>query len=73
MGEQVCPGRYKHFKGGEYVVVGVARDSESQEPMVVYYPVANANDLWVRSVEMWGQTVELDGVSSMRFRRLEGG
>jgi hypothetical protein len=67
----VSPGRYRHFKGGEYIVVGVARDSETKAEMVVYHPSGNPADLWVRSVQMWNEMVERDGVRRQRFERLE--
>ena len=60
-------GRYRHYKGGEYKVIGVARHSESLEPMVVYRPLYNDTGLWVRPYAMFIGQVEVDGVSLPRF------
>ena len=45
---EVAPGRYRHYKGGEYTVCGVARHSETNELLVVYRPEYGERDLWVR-------------------------
>ena len=50
-------GRYSHFKGGEYQVVGIARHSETEEPMVVYRALYGEGDLWVRPESMFLQMV----------------
>jgi hypothetical protein len=63
-------GRYRHYKGGEYEVMGVARHSESLEPLVIYRPLYNASGLWARPHAMFFGTVELDGQSRPRFERL---
>ena len=65
--EEIRPGRYRHFKGGEYEVLGVARHSETEEPMVVYRPLYGERGLWVRPAAMWNETVERDGVRARRF------
>lgn len=52
-------GRYRHYKGSEYDVVGVARHSETEEWMVVYRPCYAPSDLWVRPVAMFTETVTL--------------
>lgn len=64
------PGRYRHYKGGEYEVVGVARHSESLEPLVVYRPLYGASGLWVRPYAMFFGDVEIDGRIQPRFARL---
>ncbi len=61
------PGRYRHFKGGEYEVLGVARHSEGLEDMVVYRPLYNDSGLWVRPVSMFMESVERDGKVQPRF------
>jgi len=61
------PGRYRHYKGGEYEVVGVARHSESLEPMVVYRPLYDRTGLWVRPYSMFFEQVEVDGRLQPRF------
>ena len=61
------PGRYRHFKGNEYEVIGLARHSETQEEMVVYRALYGDFGLWVRPVSMWNETVERDGKTFRRF------
>ena len=65
--ESIKPGRYRHFKGKEYEVLGVARHSETQEEMVVYRALYGDFGLWVRPVSMWNETVERDGKTFCRF------
>lgn len=60
-------GRYRHFKGGEYEVVGIARHSETREEMVVYRALYGEGGLWVRPASMWEETVTRDGKTSPRF------
>ena len=57
----VRPGRYRHFKGNEYQVLGVARHSETEEEMVVYRALYGEGGLWVRPAAMWAEEVEWDG------------
>ncbi len=61
------PGRYRHFKGNEYDVLGVARHSETHEAMVVYKPSDGEGGLWVRPLEMFVEHVERDGYQGPRF------
>ena len=61
------PGRYRHYKGGTYEVIGVARHSETHEPMVVYRPLYNASGWWVRPHAMFFETLRIDGVARPRF------
>ncbi len=61
------PGRYRHYKGGEYEVVGVARHSETLEPLVLYRPLYGDATLWVRPYDMFFESVEIDGVATPRF------
>ncbi len=63
----IALGRYRHYKGGEYEVIGVARHSESLEPMVVYCPLYNDTGLWVRPHAMFIGQIEIDGVPRRRF------
>ena len=60
-------GRYRHFKGGEYEVIGIARHSETDEPMVVYRALYGDGGLWVRPEAMFQDTVERDGQIKPRF------
>ena len=64
------PGRYRHFKGGLYEVVGVARHSETDEPLVVYRPLSGDGGLWVRPVAMFAETVIHEGREVPRFEHL---
>ena len=64
------PGRYRHFKGGEYEVLGVARHSETDERLVVYRPLYNDTGLWVRPIAMFLETVTADGQTVPRFTYL---
>ena len=65
-------GRYRHYKGGEYEVIGVARHSETQEPLVVYRPLYNDSGWWVRPHAMFFGEVEVGGVRTARFARIAG-
>ena len=65
--ETIKPGRYRHFKGREYEVLGVARHSETEEELVVYRALYGDFGLWVRPVSMWNETVERDGKTFRRF------
>jgi hypothetical protein len=63
----IRPGRYRHFKGNEYEVIGVAHHSETMEPLVVYRALYGERGLWVRPAAMWNETVERDGQTYRRF------
>jgi hypothetical protein len=60
-------GRYRHYKGREYVVIGVARHSETQEELVVYRQDYGDRSLWVRPKAMFLESVEVAGQSVPRF------
>ena len=60
-------GRYRHFKGNEYEVIGIARHSETEEPMVVYRALYGEGGIWCRPASMWNETVTRDGVEYRRF------
>ena len=64
------PGRYRHYKGGEYQLIAVARHSETQEPLVVYRPLYGEGGWWVRPHAMFFEEVEVDGVRQPRFARI---
>ena len=65
--DEIRPGRYRHFKGNEYEVIGTARHSETREELVVYRALYGDFGLWVRPVSMWNETVERDGKTYRRF------
>ena len=64
-------GRYRHYKGNDYTVIGVARHSETMEELVVYRAEYGERGLWVRPDAMFQEIVEVDGVTVPRFRRVE--
>ena len=61
-------GRYQHFKGNYYELIGIAKHSETLEPMVVYRALYGEEKIWVRPLHMWNEIIEKDG---KRFRRFE--
>lgn len=65
--EEIKKGRYRHFKGKEYEVIGTATHSETLEEYVVYKALYGEGGLWVRPAEMWNETVERDGKTYKRF------
>lgn len=71
MNEEVVSGLYRHFKGGEYLVLGVAIHSETGEKLVVYWPQHGEAKLTVRPLTMWTEYVEQDGYSGPRFVKLD--
>lgn len=64
-------GRYLHYKGNAYEVIGLARHSETLEWLVVYRPEYGERGLWVRPLDMFAGTVTVDGREVPRFRRLD--
>lgn len=66
----VEPGRFRHYKGGEYDVIGVVRHSETLEPLVLYRPLYGDSGLWVRPWAMFFEEVEVDGMRRPRFERI---
>ena len=64
------PGRYRHYKGNEYRVLGLARHSETLEPLVVYEALYGERGLWVRPAAMFTETIYFAGQPVPRFARL---
>lgn len=64
-------GVYRHYKGNNYDVIGVATHSENDTKLVVYRPLYGAGDLWVRPLAIFTESVIVDGQSVPRFARLE--
>ncbi|MBA4136573.1 MAG: DUF1653 domain-containing protein [Opitutus sp.] len=64
------PGVYRHYKGHEYRVLGLARHSETLEPLVVYQALYGERGLWARPAAMWGEAVEVAGMRVGRFVRV---
>ncbi|MDV7210365.1 DUF1653 domain-containing protein [Azotobacter beijerinckii] len=63
----VQPGLYRHYKGAEYRVLGVARHSETEEELVVYQALYGDFGLWVRPLAMFAGSIEVDGRQMPRF------
>jgi hypothetical protein len=64
-------GRYRHYKGGLYDVIGTVRHSETLEPMTLYRALYGQGGLWVRPAAMFEERMVIDGVEQARFTRLE--
>ena len=67
---ETAPGLYRHYKGGQYRVLGTVRHSESLEPMTLYQALYGQQGLWVRPAAMFGETVHVDGQWQARFERI---
>ncbi|MEZ6141101.1 MAG: DUF1653 domain-containing protein [Zavarzinella sp.] len=65
---EILPGRYQHYKGNEYTVVGTARHSETLEEHIVYRQEYGEHGLWVRPKQMFSETVNVDGKDVPRFQ-----
>lgn len=65
---EIKPGKYRHFKGNCYEVIGVGRHSETMEEMVVYRALYGEHGLWVRPAAMWTETVDRDDYHGPRFQ-----
>ncbi|RZJ23400.1 MAG: DUF1653 domain-containing protein [Haliea sp.] len=65
------PGRYRHYKGMLYDVVGTVRHSETLEPMTLYRALYGAQGLWVRPAAMFNEEVVIEGVRQPRFTRID--
>jgi hypothetical protein len=66
-------GRYRHYKGGEYEVLGVVRHSETLEPLVLYRPIHGDSGTWVRPFAMFVEAVVHEGRSQPRFAPIGAG
>ena len=63
-------GKYRHYKGNEYLVVDIATHSETEEEMVVYKALYGDGKLWVRPLSMWNEKVEVNGKEVLRFTHI---
>ena len=68
---ELKPGKYRHFKGGEYELIGIASHSETLEPMVVYRALYGEQGLWVRPAQMWFEVVNKDDYCGPRFTPID--
>ncbi len=64
-------GKYRHFKGNEYEVIGIAKNSETLEQTVIYRALYGEKELWARPLSMWEETVERDGKTFKRFTYID--
>lgn len=68
----IIPGRYRHYKGNLYDVIGVGEDTETEETVVIYRPLYKSDvDYWVRPLVMFCDTVIVEGLSVPRFTRID--
>ncbi len=68
--QTIPPGRYRHFKGNEYEVIGIAWHSETEEPVVVYRALYGEGGLWIRPAAMWNETIIRNGQTYTRFEKI---
>ena len=71
MSAELPLGRYRHYKGGEYQVMGIAQHSETNELLVVYRPLYGEGALWVRPLSMFIESVNHDGSQLPRFQYVD--
>ncbi|QHJ11886.1 hypothetical protein FX988_02122 [Paraglaciecola mesophila] len=64
-------GKYRHYKGNDYEVIGVAKHSEDESELVVYRPMYGERGLWVRPLSMFNEAVVVNGQSMPRFQFIE--
>ena len=65
-------GKYRHFKGNEYELIAIGKNSENpEELMAIYKALYGDGDIWVRPLSMWCEQVEKDGVRIQRFSYIE--
>ncbi len=69
----IKPGRYRHYKGKDYQVIGVAKHSETEEDLVVYRALYGACGLWVRPVKMFDEKITSGGKLIPRFKWIDEG
>lgn len=69
---EIRTGRWRHYKGRDYEVLGVARHSETEEPLVVYRTLYGDHSLWARPLAMFLEEVEVDGRRVPRFAPVDG-
>ncbi len=65
--DKIILGKYRHYKGNLYEVIGLAKHSETLDAMVVYRALYGENELWVRPASMWNEEVNVGGTMIKRF------
>lgn len=68
--DEITLGKYRHFKGNEYEVIGFAKDSETTEKVVIYKALYGDNETWVRPYDMFKETITRDGKTFKRFEKI---
>lgn len=68
---EIKQGKYRHFKGNEYEVLYIAKNSETLEDMVVYRALYGEGEVWVRPASMWNEEIVRDGKRVKRFTFIE--
>lgn len=63
-------GRYRHYKGNEYEVVGVGLHTETEERLAIYKDIHDPDKTWVRPYDMFFETVVVDGEEIPRFSKI---
>lgn len=76
MDQKIQKGKYRHYKGKKYEVIGLAHHSETLEPLVVYKALYDSdefgsNALWIRPLSMFTEEVKVDNKKVPRFKHLE--
>jgi hypothetical protein len=67
----IATGKYRHYKGNDYEVIGVASHSEDESQLVVYRPLYGQQGLWVRPLSMFTETVVVNGIETPRFKYID--
>jgi hypothetical protein len=67
----IATGKYRHYKGNDYEVIGVASHSEDESQLVVYRPLYGQQGLWVRPLSMFTETVVVNGIEIPRFKYID--
>jgi hypothetical protein len=67
----IATGKYRHYKGNDYEVIGVASHSEDESQLVVYRPLYGQQGLWVRPLSMFTESVVVNGIDTPRFKYID--
>lgn len=69
---QNLTGKYRHYKGNEYELLGVGTHTETDEKLVIYKALYAPHEIWVRPFDMFFETVEVNGKTIPRFEKIDG-
>ena len=61
---------YRHFKGNEYIVIAIGKNTETEEEMVVYSPIDDMSKVWIRPIKMWNEIIDQEN-NTRRFEKVE--